>query len=98
MPLRDLGETAGTEEVSVVQLLICSAPGIVLVTEELHWVASGGPSNGKAGDLGESKMQVMQVMLMPCLTVLAAVCVYSLWLHRLKHKGIFCQSYQLCES
>lgn len=94
MALRDLGETAGSEEVSVVQPLICSAPGTVLVTEGLHWVASGGPRNGKAGDLGEPKMQLM---LMPCLTALAAVCVYSLRLGSLKHKGIFYQGSQLCE-
>lgn len=48
MPVRDLGETAGMEEVSFVQPLTCSAPVIVLVTE----VASDGHSNGKAGDLG----------------------------------------------
>lgn len=47
------GFVRGMEEVSFVQPQICSAPGIV--TEELHWVASGGPSKGKAGDLGEPK-------------------------------------------
>lgn len=83
------------EEVSFVQPVICSAAGMVLVTEELHWVASGVPSNGKAGDLGEPKMQVM---LVPCLIALAAVGVHSLWFDSLKDKGIFCQGCQLWAS
>lgn len=62
---------------SHIQLPTCSdhsAPGItVLVMEELCWVTSGGPSDGKAAmlqDLGGTKIQVM---LTPCSMALAAV-------------------------
>jgi len=50
-----------------------SAPGITMLVTEKLWVASGGPSNGKAAvlqDLGELAIQVMLVL---CSMALAAV-------------------------
>ena len=81
MLVTDLGERqqgGGMEGVSShIQPLTWSdrsAPGItVLVTEKLCWVASGGPSDGKAATLQDLRGTKIQVMLTPCLMALAAV-------------------------